>query len=246
MRLGDIRARGKWWSSVDSGSRLTSGGPHRPRADRIPCPTCLNRSLPKRRRKSLGSPTVERPRLNSGALGLARLGHSLSWLAQRHPQTPSASCRSDASPGSSSPTRMAAESLCAGTLSPKCSSSSPRPTSSTRPSSSSTLASSTQSGCRAESQGYAPTSTHMQSSAMPTTWLEPLAHEDRDDSSPVDALGCFLAREREQLQSAFLDLAGESRRPRTLSNLRHPALKALWWFASRRRQLPPTCEDVTD
>ena len=64
--------------------------------------------------------------------------------------------------------------------------------------------------------------------------------------NPADATECFLAREREQLQSKFLELAGESRRPRTLSNLRHPALKALWWFASRRRRLPPTCGDVTD
>jgi hypothetical protein len=81
---------------------------------------------------------------------------------------------------------------------------------------------------------------------MPAAWLQPLAHEEHEGSSPADATECFLAREREQPQSVFLELAGESRRPRTLNNLRHPALKALWWFASRRRRLPPTCGDVTD
>ena len=33
--------------------------------------------LPKRKRKSLGAPSVERPRLLAGTAGLARLGHSL-------------------------------------------------------------------------------------------------------------------------------------------------------------------------
>ena len=33
--------------------------------------------LPKRKRKSPGAPTVERPRLLAGTAGLARLGHSL-------------------------------------------------------------------------------------------------------------------------------------------------------------------------
>ena len=81
---------------------------------------------------------------------------------------------------------------------------------------------------------------------MPAVWLQPLAHEEHEGGNITDATECFLAREREQLQSAFLELAGESRRPRTLINLRHPALKALWWFASRWRQPPPTCGDVTD
>jgi hypothetical protein len=81
---------------------------------------------------------------------------------------------------------------------------------------------------------------------MPAAWLQPLAHEELEGSNPAGATECFLTREREQLQSAFLELAGESRRPRTLNNLRHPALKALWWLASRRRQLPPSCGDVTD
>ena len=66
------------------------------------------------------------------------------------------------------------------------------------------------------------------------SWLQPLAHEDREENSPVNATECFLVRERERPQSAFLELAGESRRPRTLSNLRHPALETLWWLASRR------------
>jgi hypothetical protein len=73
---------------------------------------------------------------------------------------------------------------------------------------------------------------------MATLWFEPLGHEGRNKSSPAYATDCFLAKEREQLQSAFLELVGESRQPRTLSNLRHPALKALSWFAIRR--------DVTD
>jgi len=49
---------------------------------------------------------------------------------------------------------------------------------------------------------------------MPAAWLQPLAHEEHEGSSPADAMECFLAREREQLQSAFLELAGESRRSR--------------------------------
>ncbi len=81
---------------------------------------------------------------------------------------------------------------------------------------------------------------------MPAVWLQPLAHEEHEGSNITDATVCFLARDYEQVQIAFPELAGESRRPRTLINLRHPALKALWWLASRRRQLPPTCGDVTD
>ena len=79
---------------------------------RIACP---EPELPEPRRKSPGSPALERPRLYSGAAGLARLGHSL--LAQRSP-APWAACRSVASPGSSSPPRRAAVSPCAGTPSP--------------------------------------------------------------------------------------------------------------------------------
>ena len=56
---------------------------------------------------------------------------------------------------------------------------------------------------------------------MPAVWLQPLAHEEHEGSNITGAI------EREQLQSAFLELAGESWRPRTLINLRHPALKAL-------------------
>jgi hypothetical protein len=54
---------------------------------------------------------------------------------------------------------------------------------------------------------------------MPAVWLQP--HEEHEGSNITGAM------EREQLQSAFLELAGESWRPRTLINLRHPALKAL-------------------
>ena len=79
---------------------------------RIACP---EPELPEPRRKSPGSPALERPRLYSGAAGLARLGHSL--LAQRSP-APWAACRIGASPVSSSPPRRAAVSPCAGTPSP--------------------------------------------------------------------------------------------------------------------------------
>jgi hypothetical protein len=54
---------------------------------------------------------------------------------------------------------------------------------------------------------------------MPAAWLQPMAHEEHEGSTPADATECFLAREREQLQSAFPELAGESWRPRTLINL---------------------------
>ena len=78
---------------------------------------------------------------------------------------------------------------------------------------------------------------------MPAVWLQPLAHEEHEGSNITDATVCFLARDYEQVQIAFPELAGESRRPRTLINLRHPAIKALWWLA---RQLPPTCGDMTE
>ena len=199
--------------------------------------------LPKRRRKSLGSPAVERPRLYSGAAGLARLGHSLvarplhssyaigvvsewcqPWFVVAYSDGSRDSVRGHALAPMLifSPSDFFDPALFFFDFSIFNPLRVP--------------------GWVAGLRSYLDT----YGVCMPTTWLEPLAHEDRDESSPADATECFLAREREQLQGAFLELAGESRRPRTLSNLRHPALKALWWFASRRRQLPPTCGDVTD
>ena len=43
---------------------------------------------------------------------------------------------------------------------------------------------------------------------MPAVWLQPLAHEEHEGSNITGAM------EREQLQSAFLELAVGSRRPR--------------------------------
>ena len=147
---------------------------------RIACP---EPELPEPRRKSPGSPALERPRLYSGAAGLARLGHSL--LAQRSP-APWAACRSVASPGSSSPPRRAAVSPCAGTPSPPDAHIFP-PSDFLRPgpSSSSTLASSTRCGCRAGSRGCAP---RHQWRAHADMWLEPLAQEERDESSRRDGV----------------------------------------------------------
>jgi hypothetical protein len=81
---------------------------------------------------------------------------------------------------------------------------------------------------------------------FPTAWLESLPHEELVTDAAAGATEFSLSAERTALQQLLLDLAGESRRPRTLANLRHPALKALWWLASRRRHLPPTSEDIAE
>ena len=195
---------------------------------RIACP---EPELPEPRRKSPGSPALERPRLYSGAAGLARLGHSL--LAQRSP-TPWVACRSGgAGPGSSSPPRRAAVSPCAGTPSPPDAHISP-------PSSASTLASSTRCGCRAGSRGCAP---RHQWRAHADMWLEPLAQEERDEGSRRD--GVLLgegARAAERTPRAR-----ESLRPRTLSE---PApLNTRGSLLARQSQAPATANlwgEVTD
>ncbi len=55
----------------------------------------------------------------------------------------------------------------------------------------------------------------------------------------------FREAERAALWDYCLELTGKSRATCTFDGLRHPALKALWWFASRGRGLPPTPEDAT-
>ncbi len=61
-----------------------------------------------------------------------------------------------------------------------------------------------------------------------------------------DEFAAFRAAERTGLRDFHLALAGEARAQRTLEGLRHPALKALWWFASRGCVLPPTPDDAAN
>ena len=60
------------------------------------------------------------------------------------------------------------------------------------------------------------------------------------------AADTFLATEREQLRLDWLDLAGSAWAPSTLQGLRNPALKALWFLASRGFPLPPPPLAVTN
>ena len=56
----------------------------------------------------------------------------------------------------------------------------------------------------------------------------------------------FVQIERARLRSEFQRLAGTSRAPRTVRNLRNHAEKMLWWFAAFQRPLPPSAWDVAE
>lgn len=79
---------------------------------------------------------------------------------------------------------------------------------------------------------------------VPSVWL------DREAPAPsggsVGDFASFIAAEKASLQAYLLGLAGEARASSTLAHLRHPALKALWWLASRGRPLPPAGDDVAE
>ena len=76
---------------------------------------------------------------------------------------------------------------------------------------------------------------------LPAAWLElggaPLHF------APVP--GGFAA-ERAHLRQRLIDYAGEARAPATIQGYRHPALKFLWWMATRQRPLPPSCDDAAE
>ena len=82
---------------------------------------------------------------------------------------------------------------------------------------------------------------------VPEGWLEPTelaAGGERGGGG--GAADTFLATEREQLRLDWLDLAGSAWAPSTLQGLRNPALKALWFLASRGFSLPPPPLAVTN
>ena len=153
---------------------------------------CPEPELPEPRRKSPGSPALQRPRLYSGAAGLARLGHS-----------PGAACRSGASPGSSSPPRRAAVSPCAGTPSPPDAHISP-PSDFLRPGPLLLRLWPLQPTAGAGlGRGAALLDTY--GVRMPTCGSS--RWRRKSATRAADATECFLARQREQLQSALLELA---------------------------------------
>jgi hypothetical protein len=83
---------------------------------------------------------------------------------------------------------------------------------------------------------------------LPRAWLDRgLTAEREGRPVEIDASDypSFREAERAALRDYCLELTGESRATSTLDGLRHPALKALWWFASRGCALPPTPEDAT-
>jgi hypothetical protein len=89
---------------------------------------------------------------------------------------------------------------------------------------------------------------HEFNTILPLEWLErgPAAERDATLAAPGADFSMFRAVERAGLRGYCLALSGEARAKKTINDMRHPALKALWWFASRRCSLPPTPDDVAD
>ena len=88
--------------------------------------------------------------------------------------------------------------------------------------------------------------------SVPAAWLGADDVEGEMDSLSVER-DCFdtsvlefLSRERARLSSVYDDLAGHARATRTVRNLKNPALKLLWFLASRDRPLPPSAGDLID
>jgi hypothetical protein len=83
---------------------------------------------------------------------------------------------------------------------------------------------------------------------MPHEWLEPEMGPDaagaRGSGYAGGVVEEFRAGEDVRLQTILRDLAGESIAPSTLRSLKNPALKAVWWLASRGKALPPAADDV--
>ena len=76
---------------------------------------------------------------------------------------------------------------------------------------------------------------------VPKAWLDL-----RKTAAPLSDHEDFLASEQRELRDYLDSLAGEARAACTLAGLRNPALKALWWFASRQRPLPPSTDDAAE
>jgi hypothetical protein len=81
---------------------------------------------------------------------------------------------------------------------------------------------------------------------MPRQWLEPAAPAGGAALAGPSSVEDYRAAVSDGAQAYLLELSGESRSARTLGNLRHAAFKALWWFASMGRALPPAPEDVAE
>ena len=89
----------------------------------------------------------------------------------------------------------------------------------------------------------------MQRVLLPARWRDPLgwsgaAPGGGDPSRAAGDVDHFRDATAAECQALLIELSGESLRESTLDNLRFPAYKALWWFASMGRQMPPTAEDV--
>mmetsp|Transcript_73989 Transcript_73989/g.139860 ORF Transcript_73989/g.139860 Transcript_73989/m.139860 type:complete len:468 (+) Transcript_73989:167-1570(+) len=79
----------------------------------------------------------------------------------------------------------------------------------------------------------------------PNAWLGDATNLETAVGDPTaESADDFRQRERLELQSAHRGFLGLAREKRTISNLRNPALKLLWWCASRRCNFPPSANDV--
>jgi hypothetical protein len=86
-----------------------------------------------------------------------------------------------------------------------------------------------------------------QDTMVPTSWLDNSATSaSLDEPARESEFSSYLARELSDIREHFLEISGEARAKRTMDKLHYPGLKALWWWASRHRHLPPTQLDVTD
>ena len=86
---------------------------------------------------------------------------------------------------------------------------------------------------------------------LPPCWRDPLrwcggagAAAGAAPGPSDDGVDQFRHATAAECDALLIELSGESLRQGTLDNLRHPAYKALWWFAAMGRQMPPTAEDV--
>jgi len=76
---------------------------------------------------------------------------------------------------------------------------------------------------------------------LPAAWLE-----TGDAPFPYEHTTGGLEAERAHLRRRLVEIASEARAASTIQGYRHPALKFLWWMATRQRSLPPSSEDVAE
>ena len=86
--------------------------------------------------------------------------------------------------------------------------------------------------------------------ALPPDWLDPTrnnaeaeAPREEEANMSIDEL---RSRTHSELQQYLLELSGEARAKSTIDGHKYPALKALWWWASQGRRLPPTPDDAAE